>query len=388
MVETAAHQVDHVFPRVPVRQWVLSLPKRVRYFLYHNPKITSKVLRIFLDEIRKLLIQHFQTDSENRVKIGGISFIHRFGSSLNAHVHFHCVIIEGVFAKGSDSQITFHKLSTLTEKDIQAVQGRVRQRVLKSFKRSGLLEDHDVENMQTWNGGGGFSVNGAARIHENDREGLERLLRYCARPPFALERLKQQPDGTLIYQFGKPLANGQTQLKLTSLELIDKLAALVPPPRIHCHRYYGVLAPNSPFRASVTAMAGQSVAQGAIKIQTKNNNDKPVVQEPENKPKRSPNRYFWAMLLARIYNLFPLLCPECGAEMCVIAVIQDKPVINKVLVSVGEATQPPLLRPIGSALGVSPARGPPSWDDYNQDEPADENGQSVPEYEFNQCVSW
>ena len=41
-----------------------------------------------------------------------------------------------------------------------------------------------MENMKTWNGGGGFSVNGAVRIHENDREGLERLLRYCARPPF------------------------------------------------------------------------------------------------------------------------------------------------------------------------------------------------------------
>ena len=133
---------------------------------------------------------------------------------------------------------------TLTEEDILAVQERVRLRVLNSFKRSGLLEEHDVENMKTWNGGGGFSVNGTARIHENDRGGLERLLRYCACPPFALERIKQQPDGSLIYKLNRPLVNGQTYLKLTSLELIDKLAALVPPPRIHRHRYYGVLAPT------------------------------------------------------------------------------------------------------------------------------------------------
>jgi hypothetical protein len=59
MVETAAHLVDHVFPKAPVRQWVLSLPKRIRYFLHHNPKVTSKVLRIFLDEIRKQLIKHY-----------------------------------------------------------------------------------------------------------------------------------------------------------------------------------------------------------------------------------------------------------------------------------------------------------------------------------------
>ena len=42
---------------------------------------------------------------------------------------------------------------------------------------------------------------------------------------------------------------------LTPLELIDRIAQLVPPPRTHRHRYYGVLAPNSPLRGAVTAMA-------------------------------------------------------------------------------------------------------------------------------------
>ena len=99
------------------------------------------------------------------------------------------------------------------------------------------------------------------------------------------------------------------------MELIDKLAALVPPPRIHRHRYYGVLAPGSPqlespFRASVTAMAGMFLAHGCIEMQNSNHKDdeEPIEQEQENKPKRPPNRYLWAMLLARIYNLFPLLC--------------------------------------------------------------------------------
>ena len=110
-------------------------------------------------------MEHHSHTSGNPTKIGGVSFIHRFGSSLNARPHFHCIIIEGVFVKDSDSQITFHKISSITEKDIQAVQERVRLRVLKYFKRSGLLEAHDVENMKTWNGGGGFSVNGSVHIH-------------------------------------------------------------------------------------------------------------------------------------------------------------------------------------------------------------------------------
>ncbi|MCP4470118.1 MAG: IS91 family transposase, partial [Gammaproteobacteria bacterium] len=73
--------------------------------------------------------------------------------------------------------------------------------------------------MKTWNGGGGFSVNGSALIHENDREGLERLIRYCARPPFSLERITKQSDGSIIYRLNKSLVNGQTLLRLTSLEL-------------------------------------------------------------------------------------------------------------------------------------------------------------------------
>jgi hypothetical protein len=63
----------------------------------------------------------------------------------------------------------------------------------------------------------------------------------------------------------------------------------------------------------------------------------------------------------------------------VIAVIQDKPVINKILKSVGEAIEPP---------AVSPAREPPGWDDYNQNMSVAEDEKSIPDFEFNQCISW
>jgi hypothetical protein len=88
-------------------------------------------------------------------------------------------------------------------------------------------------------------------------------------------------------------------------------------------------------------MAGQSLEHDSIEVQIEDKNDGSIEQSQENIPKRPPNRYLWAMLLARIYNLFPLLCPECGAEIRVIAVIQDKSVINKILKSVGEPTEPP-----------------------------------------------
>jgi len=60
----------------------------------------------------------------------------------------------------------------------------------------------------------------------------------------------------LSYRLPKPLPNGGQVLHLTSLELLEKLSKLIPPPRQHRHRYFGVLAPNSPLRQAVTAQAG------------------------------------------------------------------------------------------------------------------------------------
>jgi hypothetical protein len=51
MVETAAHLTDHVFPRLPVRQWVLSVPKRLRYTLQSDPAVQSLALHVFLSAV-------------------------------------------------------------------------------------------------------------------------------------------------------------------------------------------------------------------------------------------------------------------------------------------------------------------------------------------------
>ena len=97
---------------------------------------------------------------------------------------------------------------------------------------------------------GGFSLDAAARIAGGDRAGLERLLRSCARPAFALERLTQVDAERVVYRLPKPQPDDRTALSLTPLELLDRLAALIPPPRRHRHRYHGVLAPHAPLRTS------------------------------------------------------------------------------------------------------------------------------------------
>ena len=84
MEQTAAHLVDHVFPHLPVRQWVLSVPKRLRYFLQRDGAALNSALRIFLRVIEQCLLLHcpgVAALDKASVHIGAVAFINRFGSS-------------------------------------------------------------------------------------------------------------------------------------------------------------------------------------------------------------------------------------------------------------------------------------------------------------------
>jgi hypothetical protein len=214
----------------------------------------------------------------------------------------------------------------------------------------------------------GFSVDAGVCIEADDRAALERLLRYCARPPFAMERLRKE-GAALVYRCAKQRSEPSSdkrgakadELTLTPLELIERIAALVPPPRTHRHRYFGVLAPNSPLRAAAVALAAP--------------------------PNRSQAHYLWAVLIARIYEVFPLLCPMCGGQMRLIAFITEGMQVRRILDHIGVDSEPP---------HISPARGPPLWDDC--DAQTDEGvhiepdwdlaAQPAPDYEVDRQVNW
>ena len=165
MVETAATLVDHVLPPLPVRQWVLSVPKRLRPFLHHNPAIASAVLRIFLCAIRTTL-REASPGAGSGAQIGAISFLHRFGSFLNAHFHFHVCVIDGVFGEDAEGSVQFHEATHLSASDWDQLQHTVRYRVLRYFHRHGLLERHVTDDMLTWQASGGFSID--ASVHVKD----------------------------------------------------------------------------------------------------------------------------------------------------------------------------------------------------------------------------
>ena len=259
MVETAAHMVDHVLPRVPFRQWVLSVPKRVRWHMRHKPDVVSGLLGIFLRAVETTVARQ-SPGAAAGARFGAVAFVHRSGSYLNPHVHYHVLVTDGVFSRGADGEAVFHPALDLDDDDIRAVQAKMRRRGLRWMQRHGHLDPAAVDTMDGADHAGGWSVDASVTIPDWDRHGLERLVRYCARPPLAQERLGRLNDETLVYRLRRPTVDGRTELILTPLELLDRLAHLVTPPRIHKHRYCGVLAPNAGLRRAVTETAGPAAA--------------------------------------------------------------------------------------------------------------------------------
>ncbi|TVR59848.1 MAG: hypothetical protein EA422_14570 [Gemmatimonadales bacterium] len=299
--------------------------------------------------------------------------------------------------------VRFHEATGFKNGDAEALARTVQLRVLRWFVRRGLLDSTTAADMRSWRGTGGFSVDGSVRIEGEDRTGLERLVRYCARGPLALERLHapagleaiSSPEARLVYRLPEPDLRGRQALRLTPFELLDRLARLVPPPRIHRHRYHGVLAPNASLRSTVVTIgrpetngdpvdpeppASPEHASQPLAPPEPSREPAPGATMPATPPARSirmPSRMPWAQLLARIYEVLPLLCPVCGGEMRIISFITLPSTVERILLHLDLPHRPPR---------VSPAHGPPQAELYLDQSPAFDLAvpDDVPEFEFDQ----
>lgn len=202
----------------------------------------------------------------------------------------------------------------------------------------------------------GFDIHGAVRVPASDREGRDRLLRYCARAPLSLERFAVLPDGRIAYRIKAPRGK-QTHGVVTPLQFLARLCALIPPPVIPLIGLHGVFAPHSAWRMGVVSLSERGAGTDASTTRT----EPPALAEPQataqpavgTGSKRQPRTDIdWATLLRRVYDLDALAC-RCGGRLRVIAVITEPAVTRAILDSVGLLSQPP---------PVARARGPDDLD--------------------------
>jgi len=187
----------------------------------------------------------------------------------------------------------------------------------------------------------GFSLHAEVYCAPWERDKLEKLCRYIARPAVAEERLSLRPSGDVVLKLKTQYSDGTSHLLFSGLEFVEKLAALVPPPRIHLTRFFGCLAPHAKIRSAIVP---KKVEAPEPLISTGNEADEQKTTE-EKTPKKS-RRMSWAELLARVFAIDMKHCPNCGGEnFKPIAAIVDTSVIRKILTHLGLPYEPPDITP-------------------------------------------
>ncbi|MCK9459116.1 MAG: transposase [Proteobacteria bacterium] len=421
MAGLAAHLVDSVFPLVPVRQWVLSVPFALRYRLAWDHELSLKVLRIFWRALDRYQRKRAKERGLVNARTGAVTVIQRAGGALNLNVHFHMAAIDGVFVEAG-GELVFHRLPAPSTEDVAAIVKSVRKGVLRLLGRSRISngdseddgwKDPFVEESPALAAASGASVQGISafgprtgqrvrRIGEEpdetgkapkrkrharyqgfdldagepakpeERDRVERMLRYLLRPPIAESRLRELPDGDILLTQKTKWSDGTTALVFHPLELLERLAAIIPRPQINLLIYHGVLAPNSHWRKRVVAYGRQEAETELDSKPGDAVHPRPDASDPSYLSDPSPFRprnYTWAELMRRTFGYDVMACLECGGRMRLIAMIEEPAVIAKILSHLGLPTEPPVAKP---------ARAPPEQLELPElaepglDEPIDE----------------
>jgi hypothetical protein len=317
---------------------------------------------------------------------GTVTVIQRFGGALNLNLHFHTLAVDGVFVREPDGSLRFLAVKAPTDREVEALLDVIRTRVLRLLVRRGLLCEEPSESFDgpetpplhalyaasvrqrvamgrragaaVFRLGdtptrkevppkrrrqarlGGFDLHANTSVRAKNRPKLERLCRYLLRPPVANDRLSFAPDGSVLLRLKTPWRDGTSHIALEPLELLEKLAALIPRPYVNLIVYHGVLAPNAKWRREVVRFGRAQVERT------------PSASSPR-KAIASYNRT-WAELMRRGLDIDVLECPDCGGRLRFVAAILLSSVIRRILRRLGLPSDP---------VELAPARAPPELDD-------------------------
>ena len=130
MADTAGHLVDHVLPRAPYRQWVVTVPKALRLRLARDPAWTSWVGKLAVRAVGTWQRRVARACGVDAPRTGAITFVQRFGGLVNLNVHFHLVVPDGVFVDDGE-RLRFALQPVPTNADVLAILDRIVRRVAR-----------------------------------------------------------------------------------------------------------------------------------------------------------------------------------------------------------------------------------------------------------------
>jgi hypothetical protein len=383
MNEFAINLDERVIPEVPVRQYVVTVPIPLRYWMLSNHELSLTVNRLIISAITLLLRKKARKLGVEKGLVGAVTFIQRFGSGLNSHLHYHIAVLDGVFAECPEDKYVPNFVSTeITDEDIESLVQRISRCVTKYLVKEGLLEEITLEptdlssqlsqdesetlsackdasaksliafgvrsgqkvrrvGAKMFGYGhdratiigklcanyGGFSVHAARVVDTYDREGLRKLISYIARPALSLDRLSLTESGDVKVELKSPWPDGTTALILSPLEMLEKLAALVPYPHKNLVIYSGCLAPNHKARVDI--------------VPAKPTPKKEEPGSPSASPTPRKRHIAWADLLKKTWGIDVFTCRVCAGPTRVMAFISDPVEISKIMRAFNLQARPP-----------------------------------------------
>jgi hypothetical protein len=349
-----------------------------------DPALTTVVLRQFIASVSAWLRRRARRlGIRGLLKTGAVTVIQRFNSALDIAPHFHTLFMDGVYSFLPSRKPVFHPVPSPSDEDVAQVAAAVFRRVARQlaqreeghgqqrFEESapllvtlveassrgliatgprrgcrvirvrGIATDVDAFVMgRLCAQVEGYNLQAATRIAANDRDGLERMARYLARPPIAADRLAQLEDGRIELQLKRPWRDGTTAFRFSPHELVERLVALVPRPRAHLTRYHGALAPAFAARGEIVPSPSET---------TRLPPERPAAP-PGADPPRRPARFPWASLIWRVFLEDVLACARCSGRMTIVAAVTSRAGLIRILGS---------LRLPAEAPRFHPARPPP-----------------------------
>jgi len=375
MEDGAAHLCNEVLPPlIPYRQWVLSFPRPLRYLMAYNPAIcrdiTRVLSRVVFRFLRRQAKKFLKLKSVQLANPGLLVVIQRFGSGLNLNVHLHALGTDGVYVLDVEGRPVFWALPEPTREELDKLAAQICEEVMDLLRRRGIWSDADVNEdpvdplmgqlarasmtgtlafgpagsrMVTLGSpaaarpskgraghASGFNLDAAVRVAADDRFHRERLCRYLLRPPLAQGRLVERNDGRYAFQMKSPWPDGTSVLVFSGVELIGRLAALVPPPRQHSVRYFGIFAPHSKLRPLVVPRPPRPKPSPAC-----------CILSDDTEKSRYGRRTPWAQLLQMVFGIDVLQCPRCSCRMQRIAFLTQPRVISRFLDAIAKRDEPP-----------------------------------------------
>jgi hypothetical protein len=319
------HLSENVLLKLPHRQFVFTVPKLLRPYFKYDRNLFEEVTKIIFSIIHDYYIEAVKTT----VKTGVVVSYQSFGDLMRWNPHYHCIVLEG----GIDEVDSFHHIPI---KDTSLLTEVFRRRVLKLFVDRGLLDPHFARKILSWKHSG-FSVDNSVPIPALSQKARVNLSQYIVRHPVSLQKiLYARSNGTIIYKT-KYNEYWKENIKLFKAnDFIAELTQHIPPKHKHLIRYYGLYSSRTKGKAHKDG----SLAKYGYRARPKKTTEKFPDIEIQSVTNKAARRS-WARLIQKVYEVDPLVCPKCGSEMKVVAVITVPSEVNKILECLKRNNAPP-----------------------------------------------